>query len=90
MEANAMTGTAEWEYRAQEFGSSQASLQQAFEMTGLIEKRAVEVKERALLWVYVIEWSVVTATFALVGFTTWTLMVKRRMFREVSITRHLG
>jgi hypothetical protein len=87
IEANAMTRQARAEYLFQEFDSSQASLQQAFEMTGVIEKQAVKIKERALLWVYVVEWSVVTGTFAIVGFGTWTLMVRRRMFREVTTTR---
>lgn len=85
--SNALASQAEAEYLGQEFDSSQATLQGAFDMTVAIEERAVRVKERALLWVYVIEWSVVTGTMAVVGFTTWTLMVKRRMFREVKSTR---
>jgi hypothetical protein len=52
-----------------------------------VENRAITLKERAFLWIYLIEWLAVMATTMIVGFVTWTLMVKRRLYREVSVTR---
>ncbi len=49
--------------------------------------KAIELKDRAMFWIYLIEWSVVTATFAMVGFILWTIMIKRRLYHEVRQTR---
>ncbi len=42
---------------------------------------------RALFWVFVTEWLVVTGTSMVAGYIVWTLMVKRRLYREVQQTR---
>jgi hypothetical protein len=55
-----------------------------------IEDRAIELKERAFLWIYLIEWLAVTGTMMVVGFLTWSLMVRRKLYREVSVTRATG
>jgi uncharacterized membrane protein len=52
-----------------------------------IEELATRVKERALLWVYVIEWFSVTAVMLMSGMILWSLMVRRRLYREVGETR---
>ena len=52
-----------------------------------IEAKSVELKDRALFWIYVIEWLVVSGVSMLCGFLLYTLMVRRRMYREVSVTR---
>jgi hypothetical protein len=46
--------------------------------------------DAALLWVHVINWLVVTATFMFSGFVLWTLMVKRRLYRDVRSTQLRG
>ncbi len=48
---------------------------------------AVKAKDRALLWVYVIEWLTVTGTSLVAGFVLWSLMVRRRLYKEVVATR---
>jgi uncharacterized membrane protein len=55
-----------------------------------LEEEAVEFKERALLWVYVIEWAVVTGTFLLSGYLLWSLMIRRRLYREIGHTKMVG
>jgi len=50
-------------------------------------QRAMQLKDQAMLWIYLIEWATVTATFAIGGFVLWTLMIRRRLYREVSHTR---
>jgi len=47
----------------------------------------MQLKDQAMLWIYLIEWSVVTATFALGGIVLWSLMVRRKLYREVQETR---
>ncbi len=52
-----------------------------------IEQKAIEVKNRALFWVYVIEWSAVAGASMACGMVVWTLMIRRRLYREVRTTR---
>ena len=59
----------------------------AHEALGEIEKDAVELKERALIWVYVIEWLAVTGTAMVTGFVLWSVMVRRMLWREVRTTK---
>jgi uncharacterized membrane protein len=48
---------------------------------------AQEIKDRALLWIYITEASAVTGTLMISGIVIWVLMVKRRLYREVKTTR---
>lgn len=48
---------------------------------------AMDELNRALLWIHVINWLVVCGTFMASGFVLWTLMVRRRLYREVASTR---
>ena len=52
-----------------------------------IEKEAVKLKNRALFWVYVVEWLSVTGVAMVCSFILWSLMVRRRLYREVRTTR---
>ncbi len=54
------------------------------------EEEAVKLKNRTLLWVYVIEWLAVTGTSLACGFVLWSLMVRRRLYREVGATKFAG
>jgi len=51
------------------------------------EEDALALKDRALLWVYVIEWLAVSGTCLISGFVLYSLMIRRRMYREVAVTR---
>ncbi len=51
------------------------------------EEEAVKLKERTLLWIYVIEWLAVTSTSMICGFVLWSLMIRRALYREVGATR---
>ena len=48
---------------------------------------AIRIKDQALFWVYTIEWIAVSATLMACGSAIWTLMVRRRAYREVRTTR---
>jgi len=48
---------------------------------------ALKARERALVWIFAIEWLVVSSTSMLSGFLLWSLMVRRRAYKEVGTTR---
>jgi hypothetical protein len=52
-----------------------------------LERKAVVLKDRALQWIYVIEWLVVSGTTMGIGVLVWTLMVRRKLYREMGTTR---
>jgi hypothetical protein len=52
-----------------------------------IEELALRVKDEALFWVYLIEWLSVSGMSMVSGVVLWTLMVRRRLYREVGVTR---
>lgn len=62
------------------------------EVDGMLEQaedEAVKLKNRTLFWVFVIEWFVVTGTIMACGFVLWSLMIRRRLYREIRTTRFL-
>jgi hypothetical protein len=75
------------EYIAQDYEPAISFLESLFEEVKLATEEAVRLKDGALLWVYTVEWLVVTGTCAGSGFMLWTVMVRRRSFREVETTR---
>lgn len=52
-----------------------------------LEEDAVQLKNRVLTWVYVVEWLFVTAISMLSGIFLWTVMVRRKVYKEVVVTR---
>ncbi|MBU7003918.1 MAG: hypothetical protein HXS50_00020 [Theionarchaea archaeon] len=61
----------------------EASIDQLLEAS----EKAMKMKDQVMVWIYLIEWTTVTATFALGVFGVWTLMVRRRLYRDVGTTR---
>jgi uncharacterized membrane protein len=62
------------------FGSVLASIEVAME-------EAIKVRNEAAFWIFFTEWAVVSGTGMLTGVAIWILMVRRRLYREVEITR---
>jgi hypothetical protein len=50
-------------------------------------EKAHQLRDEALLWVYVTEWLVVASTGMICGFVLWTIMIRRRLYRQVEQTR---
>jgi uncharacterized membrane protein len=48
---------------------------------------AFEARDAALFWIFLTEWLVVTGTGLISGVVIWTLMIRRRLYREVEVTR---
>ncbi len=53
-----------------------------------LRERAMRVRDRALQWIYVIQWLSVTATLMIAGYTLDQLMVRRKLYRSAQTTRH--
>lgn len=49
--------------------------------------RIWKLKDEALLWVYITEWLVVAGTGMICGFVLWSIMIRRKLYREVEVTR---
>jgi hypothetical protein len=75
------------DYVVQDYGPAISFLESLSEEVKLTTKEAVRLKDQALLWVYLVEWLTVSATGTGCGFILWTVMVRRRSFREVKTTR---
>jgi len=52
-----------------------------------ISADAMDLKNRALFWVYISEWLAVTSSGMISGLIVWSLMIRRRMYRPVGSTR---
>jgi hypothetical protein len=74
-------------YLLQDFERSWRSMEQLLGDISALRKDTLRVKDRALLWVYVVEWLTVSGTFLVAAFAVWTLMVRRRLYRHVESTR---
>jgi len=47
----------------------------------------MKLKDRALFWVYLTEWSAVMGTLFASGFVVYSLLVRRMLYKEVRLTR---
>ncbi len=79
---------ADHQYLRGDFEASYDRMDSLLEDLGGLEKEAVNLKNRALAWVYFVEWLAVSGTMLICGVALWQLMVKRGMYREVGVTRH--
>ena len=66
------------------------AMDDAMKTLSQVMDEAVRAKDRALLWVYIVEWLTVSGTAILTGVVIWSLMVRRRLYREVETTRFAG
>jgi hypothetical protein len=74
-------------YIRKELDESEESIDQALAGLDQAQKLAMKAKDRALTWIYAIEWLAVTGTTLVCGFVLWSLMIRRRLYREVGATR---
>jgi hypothetical protein len=73
-------------YLRQEFNQALVEAESALDLMSRAEEVAEQVKDDALLWVYVSEWLAITATSLVCGVLVWALMLRRRLYREVGMT----
>ena len=75
------------DYLGYEFAAAGELLELSLEELREASALAFKLKEQSMFWIFVIEWVTVTSTFALAGSVIWTLMVRRRLYREAKSTR---
>ncbi len=86
-DAEKARGAAERHYLDAEMDECIDGLRNALDLLSAASDRAYALKDEAMLWVYITEWLVVSATGMLCGFILWTIMVRRRLYREIGETR---
>ena len=74
-------------YLEQDYEASAERLDEAHDLLKQASDLALRQKERALLWVYIIEWAAVSGTLMISGLAIYTLMIRRRYYREAVTTR---
>jgi len=85
-EADEIREAASRDYISYEFDLALAGMTQALEVLGESTDLAFKLKDSAFFWVYVTEWSAVSGTFILAGSIVYSLMIRRKMYREVVTT----
>jgi len=75
------------EYAAGDYDGCSESLDRAMEESKRVLDLAFRVKKTAMFHIYLIEWLVTTGTLLLSGSVLYSLMVRRRVYREVETTR---
>ena len=86
-EAEEAKAAAERSYIAADIDGSIEGFRTAIEILETASEKAYKLKDEALFWVYLTEWLVVASTGMICGFILWTVMVRRRMYREIGQTR---
>ena len=73
-------------YLEQDFDEALEAVAKAMDLMDEAELVAESVKNEALLWVYLTEWFTVSGTALIVGFLLWSLMIRRRLYKDVRTT----
>jgi len=73
-------------YLNHEFDSASERLSALLDRISEIESLAARLRDRALFWIYLVEWLAVTGAALLAGVAVWSLMVRKRLYREVGVT----
>jgi len=74
-------------YLEHSFADSQVVIASALSRLPALEDLARREKDRALVWVYLIEWFVSASALFISGIVLWALMVRRRLYRAVEMTK---
>jgi len=79
-------GEADGMYLGQDYERAWSAYRQCIQELQDLNDVAMERKDRALIWIYLVQWLVVSATLLVAGFFLWSVMIRRRLYREVSHT----
>jgi hypothetical protein len=74
-------------YIIQELEASYSNMEDLLLEMDRLTNEVLSAKDRALFWIFLIEWLVVSGTSMITGVVLWALMIKRRLYREVKVTR---
>lgn len=74
-------------YLDRDHAAAISRMEEVLQRISLISQEAVEVKDRAMFWIFLSEWLIITSVAMASGLAVWSLMIRRRKFREVGSTR---
>ena len=78
---------AEEAYLSQDFTLSKDLILDALEDSNEIRDGIEDLRKRTMFWIFLTEWSIVSATMIIAGTFVYWLMVRRRLYKEVSVTK---
>jgi hypothetical protein len=84
---NEMQDRAREEYSSGEYETALGTLDDAATEADRILKLAFRLKDEAMFYAYVIQWLVTSGTLLLSGSVLYSLMVRRRLYRDIESTR---
>jgi len=90
LEARELIQQARALYLGYEFESAHSTALQALNRFERGLEEALQARETALYWIYVIEYLVVTGTCMISGTVIYMLMIRRRLYRPSELTRLSG
>ena len=74
-------------YLEQDYATTISTMETLSIKLGEIGTDAIDLKDQALFWVFIIEWLVVSAAAIIGGVSVWSLMVRRSMYRDAGTTK---
>jgi hypothetical protein len=77
-------------YLDMDFESAYDTMGIALDEIQVLDGEVMKLKDKALTWIYLVEWLVTTGVLLISGFAVWSLMVRRALYREVRVTRWDG
>ncbi len=86
-EIEELSGDAADLYLEMDFDPAHEAMERALQEIKLLQNSAVQLKDTALMWVYVVDWLVTTSMMLISGFVLWSLMVRRKLYKQVRSTR---
>jgi len=86
-EVTEKTKLARDQYLSQDYLVARATYLDAISDLGDLNALAMKKKDQAMVWVYLVQWFTVSGTSMLAGSLLWMLMVRRRLYRQVRVTR---
>jgi len=89
-EINQREKVAEEYYRQDDYDGAAEVFEEIHRSWNDLNGKAIRLKESTLVWVYVIEWFAVSGVALASGFFLWMVMIRRRLYKEMKITRIIG
>jgi hypothetical protein len=74
-------------YVEQDYASTVSYMESMSEKVIAITEEAVRLKNEAMAWVYAFEWLTVTGASLVAGTSLWSLMIRRRLYKQAGSTR---
>jgi len=78
---------AEQSFMEGDYQSSYSQIKAMVDELRTLNQEAVRIKDKALFWVFLTEWTVVSGVLLAAGVLLFSLMIRKRLYKEVLVTR---